>query len=274
MTSGPDSPPRRPSVGSWPAWPTSTEVAERLVTTAPDVSISTNLGGWINKVGVYAPTERDDHGGADRLLKWAPSPTGQHIELGISEMNLFMLLGQLGLAHEHHGQPPAPGRRGLRPLRATWPGRPHLLALQRCPLRGRRHPLRGDAGPRGRGPPVDHHPIGRPRTARPDLRRAGLRHRGRLAPVRRHRRARPDQTGRLTATSACRPGRSTRPRSPEALDRHGEDVAPAPGPGRRLPDRPGGDRGVPTGPVDEDEPTPGVTIVTTGVTVIEAMDRG
>ena len=80
------------------------EVGARIVTTAPDVSISTNLGGWINKRGVYAHTERDDHGGADRLLKWAPGPTGQHIELGISEMNLFMLLGQLGLSHDHHGQ--------------------------------------------------------------------------------------------------------------------------------------------------------------------------
>jgi pyruvate dehydrogenase E1 component len=79
-------------------------VGDRIVTTAPDVSISTNLGGWINKRGVYAPTERDDHGGADRLLKWAPGPSGQHIELGISEMNLFMLLGQLGLAHDHHGE--------------------------------------------------------------------------------------------------------------------------------------------------------------------------
>jgi pyruvate dehydrogenase E1 component len=79
-------------------------LAERIVTTAPDVSISTNLGGWINKTGVFWPTERDDHGGAERLLKWAPSPTGRHIELGISEMNLFMLLGQLGLSHEHHGQ--------------------------------------------------------------------------------------------------------------------------------------------------------------------------
>jgi pyruvate dehydrogenase E1 component len=78
-------------------------VGERIVTTAPDVSISTNLGGFINKRGVYSPTERDDHGGADRLLKWAPSPSGQHIELGISEMNLFMLLGQLGLSHDHHG---------------------------------------------------------------------------------------------------------------------------------------------------------------------------
>ncbi|MGH1489432.1 MAG: transketolase-like TK C-terminal-containing protein [Acidimicrobiales bacterium] len=79
-------------------------VGDRIVTTAPDVSISTNLGGWINKRAVYSHNERDDHGGAERLLKWAPGPTGQHIELGISEMNLFMLLGQLGLSHEHHGQ--------------------------------------------------------------------------------------------------------------------------------------------------------------------------
>lgn len=80
------------------------EVARRIVTTAPDVAISTNLGGWINKTGVFAPDERDDHGGRDRLLRWAPSPTGRHIELGISEMNLFLLLGQLGLSHDHHGQ--------------------------------------------------------------------------------------------------------------------------------------------------------------------------
>ena len=79
-------------------------LAERIVTTAPDVSISTNLGGWINKTGVYSPTERDDYGGAERTLKWAPSPRGQHIELGISEMNMFMLLGQLGLSHDHHGE--------------------------------------------------------------------------------------------------------------------------------------------------------------------------
>ena len=79
-------------------------LAKRIVTTAPDVSISTNLGGWINKMGVYSPTERDAHGGEARVLKWAPSPSGQHIELGISEMNLFMLLGQLGLSHDHHGE--------------------------------------------------------------------------------------------------------------------------------------------------------------------------
>ena len=80
------------------------EVARRLVTTSPDVSISTNLGGWINKVGVFAPEEVDPHGGDQRLLQWAPGPDGRHVELGISEMNLFLLLGALGLAHEHHGE--------------------------------------------------------------------------------------------------------------------------------------------------------------------------
>ncbi len=80
------------------------KLGPRIVTTAPDVSVSTNLGGWINKKGVYAPVETEAHGGEDLLLKWAPGPTGQHIELGISEMNLFMLLGQLGLSHDHHAE--------------------------------------------------------------------------------------------------------------------------------------------------------------------------
>ena len=80
------------------------DLGPRIVTTAPDVSISTSLGGWINKRGVYSHEETDSHGGEDQLLKWAPGPTGQHIELGISEMNLFMLLGQFGLSHDHHGQ--------------------------------------------------------------------------------------------------------------------------------------------------------------------------
>ncbi len=79
-------------------------IGDRIVTTAPDVSISTNLGGWINKTGVYSHVERADHGGADRLLRWVPQPSGRHIELGISEMNMFMLLGQLGLSHDHHSQ--------------------------------------------------------------------------------------------------------------------------------------------------------------------------
>ncbi|HSL59742.1 MAG TPA: 1-deoxy-D-xylulose-5-phosphate synthase N-terminal domain-containing protein [Acidimicrobiales bacterium] len=76
----------------------------RIVTTSPDVSISTNLGGWINKVGVFAAEEQPDLLGEGRLLRWQQGPSGRHLELGISEMNLFLLLGALGLAHHHHGE--------------------------------------------------------------------------------------------------------------------------------------------------------------------------
>jgi pyruvate dehydrogenase E1 component len=82
-------------------------VAPYLVTTAPDVATSTNLAGFINRKGVFAPDERRSWG-TDTLLKWAEGPTGQHIELGISEMNLFLLLGQLGLAGDLSGQPLLP----------------------------------------------------------------------------------------------------------------------------------------------------------------------
>ncbi len=80
------------------------QLATRIVTASPDVAVSTNLGGWINAHGVFSPTESIDYHGPGQLLKWAPGPQGRHIELGISEMNLFLLLGQLGLAHEHHGE--------------------------------------------------------------------------------------------------------------------------------------------------------------------------
>ncbi len=83
------------------------DVAPYLVTTAPDVATSTNLAGFINRTGVFAPDERRSWG-TDTLLKWAEGPTGQHIELGISEMNLFLLLGQLGLAGDLSGQPLLP----------------------------------------------------------------------------------------------------------------------------------------------------------------------
>ncbi|MFZ4811173.1 MAG: transketolase-like TK C-terminal-containing protein [Ilumatobacteraceae bacterium] len=79
-------------------------VRERMVTLSPDVSVSTNLGGWINKFGVFHPEEQPDYLGSDRLLRWQQGPTGQHIELGISEMNLFLALHALGLGQELHGQ--------------------------------------------------------------------------------------------------------------------------------------------------------------------------
>lgn len=84
------------------------DVASRIVTAAPDVTISTNLGGWVNRVGVFSPDARPVREGGSQLLRWEESPSGQHFELGISEMNLFLLLGQLGLTGQTYGEPLVP----------------------------------------------------------------------------------------------------------------------------------------------------------------------
>jgi len=78
-----------------------TELAQRIVTISPDVTLSTNLGGWVNRRGIFHRSERRD---AFRDLdvpspqRWAMSPSGQHFELGIAEHNLFIMLAALGLS--------------------------------------------------------------------------------------------------------------------------------------------------------------------------------
>ncbi len=85
------------------------DIGKRIVTMSPDVATSTHLAGWINKSGVFSIDEAHDfEGDAKRMLRWQPSPRGQHIELGISEMNLFMALSQFGLTEELSGQPLIP----------------------------------------------------------------------------------------------------------------------------------------------------------------------
>ena len=83
------------------------EVSDRMVTTSPDVAISTNLGGWINKMKVYYPEEKINFfskNSVTSMLNWEQSPKGHHIELGISENNLFLLLNMLGLSQEFNGE--------------------------------------------------------------------------------------------------------------------------------------------------------------------------
>lgn len=82
------------------------ELAARLVTCSPDVASSTNLGGWINKTGVWSVKDRPDWFADDRerLLKWAERTSGQHIELGIAEVNLVSLLGELGATWSRWGE--------------------------------------------------------------------------------------------------------------------------------------------------------------------------
>jgi pyruvate dehydrogenase E1 component len=90
------------------------DVAARIVTVSPDVASSTNTGGWINKVGVWSPTDRHDWFATgdglpdDRLVRWRETSTGQHIELGIAEVNLVGLLGELGATWTTVGEPLLP----------------------------------------------------------------------------------------------------------------------------------------------------------------------
>ena len=83
-------------------------VGGRIVTAAPDVAVSTNLGGWINRAGVFSAHAAPDRGDVTRPLVWKPGPAGRHIELGLSEMNLFLWLSQFGLAGELFGERLAP----------------------------------------------------------------------------------------------------------------------------------------------------------------------
>jgi pyruvate dehydrogenase E1 component len=78
------------------------QLAGRIVTVSPDVSVSTNLGGWINKVGVFGLEAEPVYEDVEPSpLNWEVSPTGRHVELGISEMNLFLAIGQLGMTREY-----------------------------------------------------------------------------------------------------------------------------------------------------------------------------
>jgi pyruvate dehydrogenase E1 component len=82
-------------------------LAERIVTTSPDVTVSTNLGPWVNRRGLFSMQSHEDVFRLRGLMspqKWEMSPKGQHIELGIAEMNLFLLLSALGLSHSLFGE--------------------------------------------------------------------------------------------------------------------------------------------------------------------------
>jgi pyruvate dehydrogenase E1 component len=83
------------------------ELASRIVTASPDVTVSTNLGAWVNRRGLFARAEKADTFRSEKIpstYNWDASPRGQHIELGIAEMNLFILLSALGLSHQINGE--------------------------------------------------------------------------------------------------------------------------------------------------------------------------
>ncbi|MGD9767964.1 MAG: transketolase [Pseudolabrys sp.] len=81
--------------------------AQRIVTTSPDVTVSTNLGPWVNRRKLFARTAQTDTFKNERIpstFNWEFAPHGQHLELGIAEMNLFIALSALGLSHSINGE--------------------------------------------------------------------------------------------------------------------------------------------------------------------------
>ncbi len=82
------------------------ELAARIVTASPDVTVSTNLAGWVNRRGIWSRHRRADIFREEKVVsahQWGMSPDGQHFELGIAENNLFILLAAAGLSHELFG---------------------------------------------------------------------------------------------------------------------------------------------------------------------------
>jgi pyruvate dehydrogenase E1 component len=82
-------------------------LAARIMTTSPDVTGTTNLGPWVNRRKLFARKAQSDVFMDQKIpstVKWDFLPQGQHLELGIAEMNLFLLLGAAGLSHSLFGK--------------------------------------------------------------------------------------------------------------------------------------------------------------------------
>ncbi len=82
-------------------------LSDRIVTTSPDVTVSTNLGAWVNQRGLFRRGEVEDVFAKAKIpsaQKWGAGQTGQHVELGIAENNLFLMLAALGLSGDLFGQ--------------------------------------------------------------------------------------------------------------------------------------------------------------------------
>jgi len=86
-------------------------LADRIVTTSPDVTVSTNLGAWVNQRGLFRREAIADVFAQQKIAsaqKWSSADKGQHIELGIAENNLFLMLAAAGLAGDLFGTRLAP----------------------------------------------------------------------------------------------------------------------------------------------------------------------
>ena len=200
------------------------DLADRIVTTSPDVTVSTNLGAWVNQRGLFKRREMKDVFAAAKIAsaqKWSATNQGQHIELGIAESNLFLMLAALGLAGDLFDHRLFPIgtlydpfiARGLDSLNYAC----YQDARSSC-----RYPFGDHARAGRRRAPVDQPAADRARTTRSSPLRARLRRRtrgddrGGIPPDRRPRRRidysasrpqpSPDRTRRRPLESGCLAG--------------------------------------------------------------------
>ena len=101
--------PRPRSAGSCSTSPRpAAPLADRIVTTSPDVTVSTNLGAWVNQRGLFRRREMADVFAEAKIAvcaKMVGAQTRASISSsGIAENNLFLMLAALGLSGDLFGQ--------------------------------------------------------------------------------------------------------------------------------------------------------------------------
>ena len=203
------------------------------------MTVSTNLGPWVNRRNLFAREKMADTFKSERIastFNWEFAPTGQHIELGIAENNLFIALSALGLSHSINGERLFPIGTLYDPFIARGLDALELRLLPGGALHPGRDAVRHHARGRRRRAPVDRHAADRHGAGRACGVRAGLRGRARrdhgvvvrLHPEGRRRASRPSATGcatRPAARSICgsrraRSSRSSARSTPELRQAH------------------------------------------------------
>jgi len=155
------------------------ELADHIVTTSPDVTVSTNLGAWVNQRGLFRRQDMADVFNLAKIpsaQKWAGRPAGQHIELGIAENNLFLVLAAAGLSAPLFGTRLLPVGTVYDPFIARGLDALNYGCYQNARFLLVATPSGVTLGPEG-GAPVDQLAADRHGPARPDLFRARLRRR-------------------------------------------------------------------------------------------------
>jgi len=158
-----------------------TELAGRIVTTSPDVTVSTNLGAWVNRRGLFAREEMADTFKTERIpstFHWRFSPQGQHMELGIADEPVHHAVRAWPVALDLR-RAPAAGRHVVRPVHRARAGCVELRLLPGRPLHPGRDPIGHQPGRRRGRTPVDHDAADRHGAGWADQLRAGLRGRAR-----------------------------------------------------------------------------------------------